>query len=80
MLCEYAYLLKPGGRIYTITDVEELGQWHHQKLAAHPLFRQLSPEECSADPCVEIMTNSTEEGLKVTRKKGQKYYCVFERK
>jgi len=73
-------LLKPGGRIYTITDVEELGQWHYQKLAAHPLFRQLTTEECSADPCVDMMTNSTEEGQKVARKKGKKHFCVFERK
>ncbi|KAK4692620.1 tRNA (guanine-N7-)-methyltransferase, partial [Lecanoromycetidae sp. Uapishka_2] len=27
-LCaEYAYVLRPGGLVYTITDVEELGQW-----------------------------------------------------
>jgi tRNA (guanine-N7-)-methyltransferase len=27
LLTEYAFLLAPGGWLYTITDVEELGQW-----------------------------------------------------
>ncbi len=34
-LSEYAYLLKPKGRIYCITDVEELHKWHVDLLAAH---------------------------------------------
>lgn len=25
--CRYAYLLAPGGWLYTITDVEDLAQW-----------------------------------------------------
>lgn len=27
LLAEYAYLLRPGGLLYTITDVEDLGNW-----------------------------------------------------
>ena len=27
LLAEYAYLLRPGGMLYTITDVEDLGNW-----------------------------------------------------
>lgn len=27
LLAEYAYLLAPGGLLYTITDVEDLGNW-----------------------------------------------------
>jgi hypothetical protein len=27
LITEYAYLLAPGGMLYTITDVEELGNW-----------------------------------------------------
>ncbi|CAD6566195.1 MAG: tRNA (guanine-N(7)-)-methyltransferase (tRNA(m7G46)-methyltransferase) [Alectoria sarmentosa] len=34
-LCaEYAYVLKPGGCVYTITDVEELGEWMRRRFAA----------------------------------------------
>jgi len=32
LLSEYAYILKPGGILYTITDVEELHQWHVAKV------------------------------------------------
>ncbi len=33
-LCaEYAFVLQPGGRIYTITDVEELGTWMKERFA-----------------------------------------------
>lgn len=34
-LCaEYAYALKPGGCVYTITDVEELGEWMRRRFEA----------------------------------------------
>ena len=34
-LCaEYAYVLKPGGWVYTITDVEELGEWMRGRFEA----------------------------------------------
>ena len=66
--------------MYTITDVAELGQWHRDKLASHPLYRELTPAEYASDPCIALMTNSTEEGQKVTRKGGEKHFCVFERK
>ena len=32
------------------------------------------------DPCVKVMLNKTEEGLKVERNKGDKYYGIFEKK
>ncbi len=34
LVTEYAYFLAPGGWLYTITDVEDLGNWmvrRHQK-------------------------------------------------
>ena len=34
-LCaEYAYVLRPGGCVYTITDVEELGKWMRDRFVA----------------------------------------------
>lgn len=34
-LCaEYAYVLRPGGCVYTITDVEELGEWMRRRFEA----------------------------------------------
>jgi hypothetical protein len=37
-----------------------------------------SAEAIAADPCIEAMKN-TEEGQKVDRKQGQKYYAVYQR-
>lgn len=85
LLAEYAYLLQPGsGRLYCITDVQELHAWHLAKCNAHPLFRKLSEEDMKKDPCVEAMKEETEEAKKVERqggdnKKGEKYYAVYER-
>ncbi|CAI5530031.1 unnamed protein product, partial [Closterium sp. Naga37s-1] len=64
LLAEYAYVLAPGGILYSITDVEELGTWMDDHLAAHPLFRKLTPAEMEADPVIPLLFTSSEEGLK----------------
>lgn len=74
---EYAYVLKPGGIAYTITDVEDLHLWMKKHFAEHPLFVQLTPEEEAADPCVALMTTETEEGKKVARNAGEKFIACF---
>lgn len=43
LLTEYAYFLKPYGRIYTITDVKDLYDWYIEHGTKHPDFR-LVPE------------------------------------
>ena len=48
LLDEYAYLLRKGGMVYTITDVEELGRWMKDHLDAHPLFARVEDEELEA--------------------------------
>lgn len=45
LLAEYAYLLAPGGILYTITDVEELHNWHVEKCTSHPCFTRISDDE-----------------------------------
>lgn len=76
---EYAYVLKPGGVVYTITDVPDLHGWMVQHFEAHPMFERIGEEEQEADPCVEIMRTATEEGKKVERNKGQKHVALFRR-
>lgn len=76
---EYAYALRPGGIVYTITDVEALHEWMVEHLNAHPSFERLSKEEEENDECVKIMLNETEEGKKVERNKGQKFVALFRR-
>ena len=76
---EYAYAVRPGGIIYTITDVEDLHKWMVQHFEAHPSFVRLTQEEEDADKCVHIMKTETEEGKKVTRNKGQKFVACYRR-
>ncbi|KAI8950276.1 putative methyltransferase-domain-containing protein [Xylaria longipes] len=76
---EYAYVIRPGGIVYTITDVEDLHYWMVGHLEAHPSFERISEEEQEADPCVEIMKTETEESKKVERNKGQKFVALFRR-
>ncbi len=91
---EYAFVLRPGeGRVYTITDVEDLHRWMVGHFAAHPAFERVPPEEEAADdegegegegkgkgdPCVRIIQTATEEGKKVARNGGQKFTAVFRR-
>ncbi|GAA5854735.1 hypothetical protein JCM5353_004603 [Sporobolomyces roseus] len=45
LLAEYAYVLRPGGLLYTITDVPDLHTWMTSHLAAFPLFKRLTEEE-----------------------------------
>lgn len=80
-LCsEYAYALKAGGILYTITDVESLHEWMVEHLGAHPSFERLSEEKLGEDPCVSAMTNETEESKKVERNKGLKFVAVYRRR
>lgn len=44
MLGEYAYLLAPGGLLYTITDVKQLADWMQLHTSQHPCFERV-PEE-----------------------------------
>src|SRR4051812_3228853 len=76
---EYAYVLKPGGIVYTITDVPDLHAWMVQHFNAHPSFERVSEEEQEADPCVVLMKTETEESKKVERNKGQKLVALFRR-
>ncbi|CAA2998642.1 tRNA (guanine-N(7)-)-methyltransferase [Olea europaea subsp. europaea] len=64
LLDEYAYVLREGGIIYTMTDVEELGVWMNSCLKGHPLFEAVTKEELEADPVVKLLSTATEEGQK----------------
>jgi len=79
LLAEYAYLLEVGATLYTITDVEDLGNWMGSHLDAHPLFERLSEEELAEDPCAELIKLATEEGQKVNRNEGMIFPHIFRR-
>lgn len=79
LLDEYAYVLRVGGIIYTITDVEELGEWMKSCLEDHPMFEALTEKELEADPVVKLLSSATEEGQKVSRNGGQTFQAVYRR-
>merc|ERR1711942_277344 len=79
LLTVYAFVLREGGLIYTITDVKDLHLWMVDHLDAHPLFQRLTEEECAKDIIVTKLYESTEEGQKVSRNKGDKFLAVYRR-
>ncbi|CDZ98217.1 trm8p [Phaffia rhodozyma] len=56
LLAEYAYVLRPGGLMYCVTDVHDLHLWMTHHLEQLPqLFARLDPEstEFKEDPCIK---------------------------
>lgn len=45
LLSEYAYVLQPGGLLYTVTDVKDLHDWMVKHLEDHPCFERISEAE-----------------------------------
>lgn len=89
MNAEYAYVLRPGGLLYTITDVEEYHFWILRHFQYQPeektsgikdLWERVSDFDLDEDPCVRVMKFETEESKKVTRNQGNKYVAVFRRR
>lgn len=79
-MADYAYVLKPGGMIYTCTDVPDLHLWMVGHLADCPLFERVPDAEMERDPVVLATKTSTEEGKKVERNHGSKDWSVWRRK
>ncbi|KAF9048393.1 guanine-N-7 methyltransferase, partial [Panaeolus papilionaceus] len=82
LLAEYAYVLRPGGIVYTITDVHDLHQWMDSHLKNFPLFEPVSEQvlrEEGKGPIIDAVYTSTEEGKKVERNQGQKWLACFRR-
>ncbi|KAL0025379.1 hypothetical protein WJX79_002218 [Trebouxia sp. C0005] len=79
LLAEYAFILAVGGMLYTITDVQELGEWMRSKLDAHPLFQRISDEELDSDPAANLLTSASEEAQKVARNEGKTFRNVYRR-
>ncbi|KNC49336.1 tRNA (guanine-N(7)-)-methyltransferase [Thecamonas trahens ATCC 50062] len=79
LLAEYAYTLRVGGMLYTVTDVLDLHQWMVEHLDAHPLFERIPDADVADDPCLVAAMTKTEEGIKVARNSGDKYPAVYRR-
>jgi len=85
---EYAFVVRPRGLVYTITDVEELHAWMVRHFVgeesgdAAELWERVDEGSLQGDEaiCVRVMSEETEEGKKVTRNGGRKYIAVFRRR
>lgn len=82
LLAEYAYAMRPGGIVYTITDVRDLHDWMKSHLDAFPLFQAVDEDTLRVEgkgPILDAVYTSTEEGKKVERNKGDKWLACFRR-
>ncbi|KAK0179167.1 hypothetical protein PV327_007983 [Microctonus hyperodae] len=79
LLAEYAYILSENAIVYTMTDVKDLHEWMVKHFVEHPLFERIDKSDLKDDPIVPKLYESTEEGQKVTRNKGDKFLAVFRR-
>ncbi|XP_022207709.1 tRNA (guanine-N(7)-)-methyltransferase [Nilaparvata lugens] len=79
LLAEYAFVLREGGIIYTVTDVQDLNEWMVKHLSEHPLFERITEKDMDDDPVVSKLLDSSEEGQKVSRNNGSKFLACFRR-
>ncbi|XP_054033476.1 tRNA (guanine-N(7)-)-methyltransferase [Dryobates pubescens] len=79
LLAEYGYVLRPGGLVYTVTDVAELHRWMLRHFGEHPLFEEVPLEQLAQDPIVSLLGTATEEGRKVQRGGRAAFPAVFRR-
>jgi len=82
LLAEYAYALRPGGIVYTMTDVLDLHEWMVTHFQNFPLFEPVSEETLRKEgrsPILDAVWNATEEGMKVERNGGKKWLACFKR-
>uniref|UniRef100_A0A2R8ZKH1 tRNA (guanine-N(7)-)-methyltransferase n=1 Tax=Pan paniscus TaxID=9597 RepID=A0A2R8ZKH1_PANPA len=77
LLAKYAYVLRVGGLVYTITHVLELHDWMCTHFEEHPLFERMPVEDLSEDSIVGHLGTSTEEGKKVLRNGGKNFPAIF---
>ncbi|KAJ2929255.1 hypothetical protein H1R20_g7825, partial [Candolleomyces eurysporus] len=69
LLAEYAYVLRPGGIVYTITDVRDLHEWMKEHLTNFPLFEPVDEDSLRKEgkgPIIDAVYHSTEEGKKLS--------------
>ena len=72
-------MLKPGGLLYTVTDVHDLFLWEIAKLDGCPLFERVPDVDMANDAVLKQVRLSTEEGKKVERNAGEKWHAVYRR-
>uniref|UniRef100_A0A7S1MG24 tRNA (guanine-N(7)-)-methyltransferase n=1 Tax=Neobodo designis TaxID=312471 RepID=A0A7S1MG24_NEODS len=76
----YAYWMRLGGLVYTVSDVPELEQWMIDCLDASPMFQRLTDEELEQDRTVlDIAVTTSEDAQRAQRKGLPKNFAVHRR-
>lgn len=79
---EYAFWLRSGGLLYTVSDVQELEEWMVESLDSCPLFRRLSDAELGTaehNTVLQIVINTSEDAQRTERKGLKKHFAVHVR-
>lgn len=81
---EYAFWLRIGGLLYTVSDVEGLEEWMVKCLDECPLFRRLSEEEIehvspNHNIILKTVIDASEDAQRTARKGLKKNYAVHVR-
>lgn len=82
LLAEYAYVLRPGGVVYTITDVRDLHEWMVKHFDEFPLFERAEEDKLVQEghgDVIHAVRTATEEGKKVERNSGDKFLACYRR-
>ncbi|XP_065515760.1 tRNA (guanine-N(7)-)-methyltransferase isoform X3 [Lathamus discolor] len=79
LLAEYGYVLRPGGLVYTVTDVPDLHQWMVTHFREHPLFEEVPLGQLDSDPLLSLLGTVTEEGCRAQRGGRAPLPAVFRR-
>eukprot|EP01069_Polyplicarium_translucidae_P002355 Polyplicarium_translucidae@DN2008_c0_g1_i1.p2 len=79
LLSQYAFFLRDGGMLYTITDVHDLHLWMSNCCTEHPLFERVHADELVNDEAFQAIHSVTEEGQKVSRNQQAMHAAVFRR-
>jgi tRNA (guanine-N7-)-methyltransferase len=80
LITDYLYTLKPGGKIYTVTDVKDLHEWEVEKLSEHPMLERCDNDLEHLDVCEKAMREETDEAKKVLRNGGSIWHAVFRKR
>lgn len=83
-MAEYAFVVREGGWVYVITDVEDLFRWiagcFSEQRGGEELWEEVGETEREADPCMRAVREETEEGRKVQRNGGEKFVGCWRRR
>jgi len=81
LLDYYGYVLKEGGIIFNVTDVQNLHEWTKEEFSKKTLlFEEVLPIEYREWPEIDLILNKTNEAKRVNEKGGNKFCCVYRKK